>query len=173
MKPRCGLSINDLLQLLLLNWRIGAAKSILSLTRHDPAAPTLHLTQEPPTPTLPDSKKYAWIMADPDAPSCQNPHNADWIHWVVVNATSPDATDGITVIPYQPPSPPPGSGEHHYITILFEYDEEVSASPDVIHKIQKQIDAEGRGKQKTGGLMRDLIGENAEVVAYHSFIESG
>jgi hypothetical protein len=107
MNPRCGLSIQDLLQLLLLNWKTGEAKSILSLTRHDPQPPTLQLTPEP-TPSLSQplsTKKYAWVMADPDAPSCQNPHMADWIHWVVVNASSPDAIDGTTVVPYQPPQP--------------------------------------------------------------------
>jgi phosphatidylethanolamine-binding protein (PEBP) family uncharacterized protein len=112
-------------------------------------------------------------MADPDAPSCQNPHMADWIHWVVVNASSPDAIDGTTVVPYQPPSPPSGSGNHHYITILFEYDAIESPSANRIQKIQKQIENNGRGKQRTGRLMRDLIGENAQVVGFHSFIVSG
>lgn len=173
MNSRCGLNINDLLQLLLLHWRIGEAKSILSLTRQDPQAPILQLTQEPNSiPTNNSTTKYAWVMADPDAPNCHNPINADWIHWIVIHASTPTSNDGETIVSYQPPNPPSGSGNHHYITILFEYDITESPTRNTIQKIQKQIEREGRGKQKTGALMRDLIGENAQVIGYNSFVES-
>jgi phosphatidylethanolamine-binding protein (PEBP) family uncharacterized protein len=49
------------------------------------------------------------IMYDPDAiiPS--------WIHYLVINIPNGDISKGDVVLPYAGPTPPPGTGVHHYI----------------------------------------------------------
>ena len=79
------------------------------------------LTQQPkvyrarPTVTLSGSnksKKYSIIMLDPDAPV------GTWTHWFArVNATGTVLNEPY---PYQPPSPPAGSGQHRYIFNVYE-----------------------------------------------------
>jgi hypothetical protein len=71
------------------------------------------LSQQPAV-TLPAGGPYTLIAWDPDAPQ------ASWLHWLVVNipgAASPAA--GSTVVPWAPPTPPPGTGTHRYIFGLF------------------------------------------------------
>lgn len=58
------------------------------------------------------SKKYSIIMLDPDAP------DGKWTHWFV-NISS-DGTIINEPYPYQPPSPPHGSGKHRYIFNLYD-----------------------------------------------------
>lgn len=58
------------------------------------------------------SKKYNVIMLDPDAPL------GTWTHWFVT--ISSDGTIINEPYPYQPPSPPPGSGKHRYIFNLYD-----------------------------------------------------
>ena len=57
---------------------------------------------------------YTLLMWDPDA------INPSYIHHLVVNITNKRTPDGITVLPYTPPAPPPGTGKHHYFTVLFK-----------------------------------------------------
>jgi phosphatidylethanolamine-binding protein (PEBP) family uncharacterized protein len=64
---------------------------------------------------------YTFTMTDPDAPSAQNPTSADWLHWLVINATNPDdASSGQTIASYEGPSPPAGSGPHRYYTRVWK-----------------------------------------------------
>jgi phosphatidylethanolamine-binding protein (PEBP) family uncharacterized protein len=63
---------------------------------------TVEQTAENPAVTIPAG--FYLVMYDPDAPA------KDWIHWI--------ATSDRTILPYQGPSPPPGTGIHHYIIAL-------------------------------------------------------
>ena len=69
---------------------------------------------------------YAVTMTDPDAPSRGNPIYADYLHWMVVNATAmPDWNNirgvvGDVIVEYAPPSPPKGSGDHRYYTRIWK-----------------------------------------------------
>ncbi|KAF5329805.1 hypothetical protein D9619_009404 [Psilocybe cf. subviscida] len=69
---------------------------------------------------------YTMVMTDPDAPSRQDPKWGQFRHWVLpglklpaggslqAQKTKPAAT------PYMGPAPPPGSGFHRYIFLLFQ-----------------------------------------------------
>ena len=63
------------------------------------------------------SKKYSIIMLDPDAPDGKGT-SSTWTHWFVT--ISSDGTIINEHYPYQPPSPPPGSGKHRYIFNLYD-----------------------------------------------------
>lgn len=72
-------------------------------------APLVYVTQ------MRKKKYYLLIMIDPDAVGGSK------IHWLVVNLGLEKC--GMTLLPYVPPQPPKGSGKHHYIFYLIEYDQ--------------------------------------------------
>jgi hypothetical protein len=72
-------------------------------------------------------KMYTLIMHDPDAPV------GNVIHWVVVNMTSTSA--GEEIKKYRGPAPPPGSGIHRYIFLLYEQQEEETGREIVIPNV--------------------------------------
>lgn len=83
-----------------------------------PAGPKLEQTSVQDQPTVSwDSPAigtlYTLIAWDPDAPA------KSWLHWLVVNCDGPDPSSGETVMPWAPPTPPAGTGEHRYIFGLF------------------------------------------------------
>lgn len=47
-----------------------------------------------------------------DAPSRDNPIRAEWMHWMVTNIQAGDMSSGTEVVPYNGPTPPPGTGKH-------------------------------------------------------------
>ncbi|KAI9824269.1 MAG: hypothetical protein M1832_002077 [Thelocarpon impressellum] len=58
---------------------------------------------------------YTIVLTDPDAPSRADASNGQFCHWIATNITSPHAAD---LVPYLPPTPPPGSGPHRYVFVL-------------------------------------------------------
>jgi phosphatidylethanolamine-binding protein (PEBP) family uncharacterized protein len=58
-------------------------------------------------------------MHDPDAPV------GNVVHWTVVNIKGFDMKSGKEIIKYKGPAPPPGSGIHHYIFLIFEQTTEI------------------------------------------------
>jgi phosphatidylethanolamine-binding protein (PEBP) family uncharacterized protein len=62
------------------------------------------------------SKFYTLVVFDPEAVG------GNKIHWLVVNITDNDIDNSKTLIKYKGPAPPKGSGTHHYVFCLFEYD---------------------------------------------------
>ncbi|KAG2338826.1 PEBP-like protein, partial [Suillus weaverae] len=81
-------------------------------------------------PDMADEPTYTLVMTDPDAPSRENPKFREWRHWVVTGVKAP-ATSAIetgnlaaqltkpAVTPYYPPTPPPGTGKHRYVLLLY------------------------------------------------------
>ncbi|KAG9223558.1 hypothetical protein PLEOSDRAFT_1100961 [Pleurotus ostreatus PC15] len=74
---------------------------------------------------------YTLVMCDPDAPSRADPKYKEFRHWVITGLKSPaitsDKTNNLNALktkasttPYRPPGPPPGSGLHRYVFLLFE-----------------------------------------------------
>jgi Phospholipid-binding protein len=55
---------------------------------------------------------YTIVMTDPDAPISKM-MNKQWLHWLVINTRH-------TIVPYSPPNPPKGSGNHRYFVSLFK-----------------------------------------------------
>jgi phosphatidylethanolamine-binding protein (PEBP) family uncharacterized protein len=71
--------------------------------------------------------QYTLVMIDPDAgkktPTNVSPGNSDryYLHWLVVNIPSSGAIEeGVPVVPYQGPTPPPNTGQHRYHFILYK-----------------------------------------------------
>jgi phosphatidylethanolamine-binding protein (PEBP) family uncharacterized protein len=60
------------------------------------------------------NKIYLLIMYDPDAVGGTH------IHWILSNIINNDANNGLDLITYKGPAPPPNSGKHHYIFELYE-----------------------------------------------------
>ncbi len=64
-------------------------------------------------------KTYTVIMLDPDAPNGKSKGGKKtWTHWVArLNSAGTVLSEPY---PYQPPSPPAGSGKHRYIFNVYE-----------------------------------------------------
>ena len=69
----------------------------------------------PTAPTV-----YTIICWDPDAPK------KSFLHWMIVNCTTADNSDGKVIASWSPPSPPPGTGEHRYILGLFKHENKIT-----------------------------------------------
>ncbi|KAF8812944.1 PEBP-like protein [Phlegmacium glaucopus] len=74
-----------------------------------------------------DDVSYTLVMTDPDAPSRNDPKFGEWRHWIVAGLKLPaENTDSLVlkgkpaITPYYPPAPPPGSGFHRYVFLLFQ-----------------------------------------------------
>ncbi|XP_016329098.1 phosphatidylethanolamine-binding protein 4-like [Sinocyclocheilus anshuiensis] len=77
-------------------------------------------------------KKYTLLMVDPDAPSCQKPSRAYWKHWLLVDIKGyimeTENVRGFEGTTYTRPTPPQGTGLHHYQFLVFEQPEGQSLS---------------------------------------------
>ena len=62
----------------------------------------------PTPPTM-----YTILCWDPDAVK------KSFLHWLIVNCTTADNSDGKVLASWSAPSPPPGTGQHRYIFGLF------------------------------------------------------
>ncbi len=62
------------------------------------------------------NKFYSLVVFDPEAVG------GNKIHWLVINIIDNDIDNSKTLIKYKGPAPPKGSGTHHYVFSLFEYD---------------------------------------------------
>ena len=58
---------------------------------------------------------YTVICWDPDTPADKK----SFLHWLVVNCSKADNSDGKVLSSWYPPSPPPTTGEHRYVLGLF------------------------------------------------------
>ena len=70
---------------------------------------TARNTSSVPKIMLYPMKYSTLVMYDPDAVT------PAWLHYLVINIPNGDITKGDVIIPYAGPSPPPGTGTHHYI----------------------------------------------------------
>ena len=68
------------------------------------------------------NKFYTLVVFDPDA------IGGNKIHWLVINIINNNIDNSKTLIKYKGPSPPKGSGVHHYVFSLFEYDVPIKIS---------------------------------------------
>ncbi|RCH91511.1 Phosphatidylethanolamine-binding protein 4 [Rhizopus azygosporus] len=70
----------------------------------------------------PDSDaQYTLLLIDPDAPSKQDPKWGPYRHWVVVNIPgSADFMAANQLTSYMGPAPPPKTGDHRYIFLLYK-----------------------------------------------------
>ena len=79
-------------------------------------------TQTKPKITLLPLPLSTFVMYDPDASI------PEWLHYLVINIHNGDLSTGTTIQQYEGPSPPAGTGTHHYIFEQLEQPEEINVS---------------------------------------------
>jgi phosphatidylethanolamine-binding protein (PEBP) family uncharacterized protein len=67
-----------------------------------------------------DKNFYTVVLTDPDAPSRQDPKNAEWLHWLVVNIPGSKIKEGEVLADYVGSGPPQGSGLHRYVLLAYQ-----------------------------------------------------
>ena len=78
--------------------------------------------EKPLLSDIPDDGCYTLLMIDPDAgKTTPNAPRSGmyYLHWLVVNISAGDVESGKQIVPYQKPTPPPGTGQHEYIFQLY------------------------------------------------------
>ncbi|KAG7303643.1 hypothetical protein JYU34_012174 [Plutella xylostella] len=63
---------------------------------------------------------YTLAMTDPDAPSRKEPKFREWHHWLVGNIPGAAAAAGDTLSAYVGSGPPPGTGLHRYVFLVYK-----------------------------------------------------
>ncbi|KAF8251449.1 PEBP-like protein [Wilcoxina mikolae CBS 423.85] len=97
-------------------------------------------TQELPTiritPDGDDNASYTVVLTDPDAPSRKDPKWSEFCHWIVTGLRAPspeelsaartaeessiDVSKGTQIVDYMGPAPPPKTGKHRYVFLLYK-----------------------------------------------------
>ncbi|GAA6047152.1 hypothetical protein JCM3770_006925 [Rhodotorula araucariae] len=62
--------------------------------------------------------RFTVVLADPDAPSRDNPKWAPYLHFVLADVV-PGQAAGQTIVSYMGPAPPQGSGPHRYVINVY------------------------------------------------------
>jgi len=155
------MNILNVLSSLHWNWKNRNHRSIVKLdysnsNTNKQIQPVVHLSLENPIP----GHFYTLFMVDPDAPSSKNPIYADYVHWIKKNMILRETTliQGEDIVPYKGPSPPPGSGTHRYIMIIYEHSQPIDFSGEI-----------DRPSQKTKELIQRILGNNATPIGFTSF----
>ncbi|XP_063628906.1 phosphatidylethanolamine-binding protein homolog F40A3.3-like [Cydia splendana] len=65
-------------------------------------------------------KYYTVAMTDPDVPSRKVPKLGEIKHWLVGNVPGDKVAAGETLAPYIGPTPPPGTGRHRYVILVYQ-----------------------------------------------------
>ncbi|KAG5417819.1 TFS1 [Candida metapsilosis] len=109
--------------------------------------PKIQLTLNSPTEdgkieSINEGDKFILVLTDPDAPSNTDHKWSEYLHWLVTDITLPnlktesgepeishfiDAARGREVFKYQGPGPPPKTGKHRYVFLLFKQDPKASS----------------------------------------------
>ena len=89
----------------------------LKAQEHGPKFSTYQTAHEPyPVWTAPKPpNKYLIVCWDPDVKEGKS-----FVHWLVINCSGTDNSDGKVVASWYPPSPPPGTGQHRYVIGLMK-----------------------------------------------------
>ena len=69
---------------------------------------------------------YTVCMTDPDAPSRKEPTYREWHHWLVGNVPGAKVEDGETLSEYVGSGPPPDTGLHRYVFLVYEQNGKLS-----------------------------------------------
>lgn len=88
--------------------------------------------QDGTTEKLNPNDKFLVVFTDPDAPSNQDHKWLEYCHWVAadIKLSPPKLEDdvihtidpglGLQLVPYEGPAPPPNTGKHRYVFLLYK-----------------------------------------------------
>lgn len=131
--------------------------------------------------------KFTLVLTDPDAPSNKDHKWSEYAHWIITDlplnpnsneisssknnegndeslSTLLDYTKGNEILEYQGPAPPPKTGKHRYVFLLYKQDPKVKLNPP------KDRPNWGTGIPSSG--VRDWIknnGGNAKLLGINFF----
>ncbi|CAK1590515.1 unnamed protein product [Parnassius mnemosyne] len=71
---------------------------------------------------------YTVAMTDPDAPSRKEPKFREWHHWLVGNVPGSDVSKGDVLSAYVGSGPPPGTGLHRYVFLVYKQPDKIEFS---------------------------------------------
>lgn len=149
-----------------------------SITLYEDTSPG-HSTDSHPT--------YVITLTDPDAPSRKDPKWSEMCHWIATNvsvtprifSTLPLPEHGLTeqhvqeegsnlddVVAYKPPGPPPKTGKHRYVFLVFA---PRNGTTEPLH-LSKPKDRQHWGMGEEGGGVRDWAEENGLVPVAANFV---
>lgn len=94
-------------------------------------------------------KYYTFIIVDPDAPTGFH------IHQCIYNIPGDKVQKGTVLLPYYPPTPPKGSGEHRYFCIVYEQSALIT-KPPVINKEKRAYKKFDVFKKKIGTIITPI-----------------
>ncbi|KAG7664380.1 TFS1 [[Candida] subhashii] len=95
-------------------------------------------TQDGKIESITNQDKFILVMTDPDAPSFHDKKWSEYLHWIVADlkltdveakegnepeiSHTIDVKQGRELVPYMGPGPPPKTGKHRYIFLLYKQD---------------------------------------------------
>ncbi|CAG8633636.1 5376_t:CDS:2 [Funneliformis caledonium] len=121
-----------------------------------------------------ENSRYTLLMVDPDAPSRATPKNREWRHWIIGNIPrdypflelqkkkpkiliiiihrldSGNLSEATVITSYNGPTPPPGTGFHRYVFLLYRQPDshlEFQAVPSPRGGFKARLFAEQHGLQ--------------------------
>ncbi|KAI6170615.1 OV-16 antigen [Aphelenchoides bicaudatus] len=72
---------------------------------------------------------YTVVKVDPDAPSRADPVMREWRHWILVNVKGSDLSTGTAITEYNSSTPPPGTGYHRYVLLVYKQSGTLTLDP--------------------------------------------
>jgi phosphatidylethanolamine-binding protein (PEBP) family uncharacterized protein len=132
---------------------------------------------------------YVVTLTDPDAPSRDNPEWSEMCHWIAANVsvssgafsilplpelrlpgteTEADERSGNDVVQYKPPGPPPKTGKHRYVFLVFA---PRNGTTEPLH-LSEPEDRRHWGMGSEGGGVRDWAEMNELVPVAANFVYS-
>lgn len=129
---------------------------------------------------------YVITLTDPDAPSRDNPKWSEMCHWIAANVTVTTKTFSILPLPefglteqrmeeqsdpddimeYKPPGPPPKTGKHRYVFLVFA-PKNGTTEPLVLSKPKNR---QHWGTDEEGGGVRNWAAANELVPVAANFV---
>ncbi|ORY58708.1 phosphatidylethanolamine-binding protein [Pseudomassariella vexata] len=140
--------------------------------------PKILLSQDPSTSTTlcNPNVTYAVTLTDPDAPSRDNPKWAEMCHFIASgfattlssddSCSSLELTNLTDIMPYKAPGPPPKTGKHRYVFLVFAPANSTTSPLNLTKPEDRQH--WGTGKQRHG--VRDWAHENDLVPVAANFV---
>jgi phosphatidylethanolamine-binding protein (PEBP) family uncharacterized protein len=127
------------------------------------SAPTVKLETAKEEDMVATGLSYVLTLTDPDAPSHNDPKWSEFCHWIATGLTAPtgvlSATGLENIIEYKPPGPPPKTGKHRYVFVIFV---PANGTTEALH-LSKPSDRKHWGYDEKGHGVKDWARKNGLV----------